>query len=98
RRVMVEEDRLPRITIDEEIRLSDITPELYRYLRRFSPFGEGNDPVCFATRGVNVARVRVLKEEHIELLVEQDGVMFRALGWRMANTHPFLVERSTPFA
>ncbi|MDZ7636049.1 MAG: hypothetical protein U5L72_17080, partial [Bacteroidales bacterium] len=47
-----DEHLVPSIKVDEEIALEDITPELYRNLERFQPFGPDNVAPVFVSRRV----------------------------------------------
>lgn len=78
---------VPQLDIDAEVRLSDLDDEFYRQMGALEPFGEGNPTPVFMARHLRmVYEPRVLKERHLKLRVEQDGVDFDALGWGMANS------------
>ncbi len=47
-----EEHLVPSLNVDEEIPLEDVTPELFRYLERFQPFGPDNVAPVFVSRKV----------------------------------------------
>jgi single-stranded-DNA-specific exonuclease len=47
-----DEHLVPSINVDEEIPLEDVTPELYRNLERFQPFGPDNTAPVFVSRRV----------------------------------------------
>ncbi len=47
-----DEHLVPSINVDEEIALEDVTPELYRNLERFQPFGPDNVAPVFVSRRV----------------------------------------------
>jgi single-stranded-DNA-specific exonuclease len=47
-----EEHLVPSINVDEEIPLEDITPELFKYLEQFQPFGPDNVAPVFVSRRV----------------------------------------------
>lgn len=49
-----ENDLIPEIQIDSEIKFGEITPKFLRILEQFAPFGPGNMRPVFLTRGVNV--------------------------------------------
>ena len=67
---------------DLELRLGEIQAGLLAECRRFAPFGMGNPAPRFAARGVRlVAPLRILKDRHLKLIVEQDGRRFDALAW-----------------
>ncbi len=44
---------IPQVDVDTEILFSDITPAFRRDLKRFQPFGPGNNAPVFATMGVS---------------------------------------------
>lgn len=86
------EDLMRSITIDAEIPLRVITPELLESLNRLEPFGQGNPEPVFASRAVTLLLPpRVIKDKHIKLRVKQtlpDGrtsFSYEAVGWRMAE-------------
>lgn len=47
-----DEHLVPSINVDEEIALEDVTPELFRNLERFQPFGPDNVAPVFVSRRV----------------------------------------------
>jgi single-stranded-DNA-specific exonuclease len=76
----------PALTIDGEVTLDQLTPELFREVQRLAPFGMGNPQPVFAARGVRLAQPPfLLKEKHLKLRVMQGGRAFDALGWRMGE-------------
>ncbi len=86
------EDLLPQLSIDAEIPLSSVTPDLLRNLGRLEPFGHGNPEPVFSSRGVNLLLPpRILKDKHIKLRVNQRvadakaSFSYEAIGWRMAE-------------
>jgi single-stranded-DNA-specific exonuclease len=86
------EDLLPELSIDAEIPLSSVTPELLNSLGRLEPFGHGNREPVFSSCGVSLLMPpRILKEKHIKLRVNQKlpnakaSFNYEAVGWRMAE-------------
>jgi single-stranded-DNA-specific exonuclease len=86
------EDLMPELSIDAEIPLSSVTPELFHSLGQLEPFGHGNREPVFSSCGVSlVMPPRVLKEKHIKLRVNQKrpdakaSYNYEAVGWRMAQ-------------
>lgn len=80
------EDLVPQIEIDAQVRLSDLDEGLYEEMGRLEPFGEGNPfPVFSASDLKLVYEPRLLKDKHLKLRVEQDGVEMDALGWGMGD-------------
>jgi single-stranded-DNA-specific exonuclease len=86
------EDLMPELSIDAEIPLSSVTPELLHSLGQLEPFGHGNREPVFSSCGVSLLMPpRVLKEKHIKLRVNQKrpdakaSYNYEVVGWRMAQ-------------
>jgi single-stranded-DNA-specific exonuclease len=86
------DDLLPQISIEAEIPLSSVTPDLLRDLGRLEPFGQGNPEPVFCSHGVNLLLPpKILKDKHIKLRVNQRladskaSFNYEAVGWRMAE-------------
>ena len=70
-----EEMLTPQINIDAQIKLSDITPELYNMLQKFAPFGPNNTIPVFMTENViNFIGTKKVgrNNEHLKLVVVDD--------------------------
>jgi single-stranded-DNA-specific exonuclease len=80
----LEEEHLKRkIRIDAQIDFSDINSLFLEKYRLLSPFGVGNPKPIFLTRGAEViSHPQKLQRQHSKFLIEQDGRIFEALGWR----------------
>ncbi len=64
----------PPLQCEGELRLSDLTPEFFDWLTRCEPFGVGNREPIFVTCKLTLAApVRLIKEKHICLELEQAG-------------------------
>lgn len=96
--VIVEEDLTPKIKIESEISLDEITPEMVACLKRFAPFGHMNSRPNFVSRGLeSVVPPRIVGNNHLKLRTGQAGVVFDAIGFnlgyridRVSNGHrPF---------
>ena len=98
---LVPADFEPTLDVDSEIELDQVTPELFKALRRLEPFGIGNPEPVFTTRGIRLTQPpRFVKEKHVKLklgLSEAEvtaetrepkwrrSVTYDAMGWRMAE-------------
>jgi single-stranded-DNA-specific exonuclease len=85
-------DLLPELSIDAELALHQVTPDLLSALARLEPFGQQNPEPVFSSCGVNLlVPPRVIKEKHIKLRVNQkradakNSFSYEAVGWRMAE-------------
>jgi single-stranded-DNA-specific exonuclease len=86
------EDLVPEITIDSDIPLRSVTPDLRSELSQMEPFGQGNPEPVFSSCGASILLPpRFIKEKHVKLRVNQtqaDGrrsFSYEAMGWRMAE-------------
>lgn len=65
-----------------EVRLSELTPAVCKELARLEPYGEGNPEPVLRVRGARLAAApQILKERHLKLVVEAEGVRHTALRW-----------------
>jgi len=78
----------PSIRIDLELRLTDATEELRRYLEYFGPFGVGNPRPVFLARGVRSSGAREVGSGHLKLVLEEDGRRLEAIGFGLAERIP----------
>lgn len=78
----------PSVQIEAEITFSELTPRIIRLLKLLAPFGEGNRPPVFLTRGASIVGVRALGGEgrHLGLRVRENGVVWDALGFGLGGT------------
>lgn len=66
RESIAQEELIPEILIDSEIKFGEITPKFIRILEQFSPFGPGNMRPVFITKGVNCINTpRVVGNNHL---------------------------------
>jgi single-stranded-DNA-specific exonuclease len=86
------DDLVAEITIDSDIPLRSVTPELRGELSQMEPFGQGNPEPVFSSCGASILLPpRFIKEKHVKLRVNQtqaDGrrsFSYEAMGWRMAE-------------
>lgn len=89
-RTITREQMIPTVTIDEEIRLDEITENFFNVLRQMKPFGPGNLAPVFLSRGVRdtgSGRVVGSNGGHLKLeLVQGDrGKAFPAIAFNLAD-------------
>jgi single-stranded-DNA-specific exonuclease len=80
-------DLRPRINIDAEVLLSDLSLETYQSLQRLSPFGKGNPVPTFVCREVQVQGCRTMgaDAQHLRLRLKQDNTAFDAVAFKLGD-------------
>lgn len=93
---ITEEQLVPEISIDCEIDFRDIfeeqrggIPRFYRILKQIGPFGPENKRPVFVSRAVkDTGNSRVLKDEHLKLVLVQDeypGLILNGIAFGQAD-------------
>jgi len=86
RSVLGPDDVAARVPIDLEIRIGDVNVRLIDLLRHFGPFGMGNPSPLFAARNVRVLQPpRIVRDEHLKILMGDDTGRIDAIGFGMAE-------------
>lgn len=81
---ITEDQKMPSLHLDLEIGFSEIDAKMIRILREMEPFGPGNKRPVFLSRKVLVRHSRIIKEDHVKLVLEQEGRSFEAIGFGLA--------------
>jgi single-stranded-DNA-specific exonuclease len=79
------------ITVDAEIPLAYLAPELIRIVDLFEPFGEGNPPLAFLSRGLKVLHCELIGRRelsHLKLLFDAGKTKWPAVYWNAAQRFP----------
>ena len=83
--------RTPEVEVDAEISMSDITPRFFKTLKKFAPFGPGNNSPVFMVRGLkdNGWGKAVGKEnQHLKLTVlsaDNPSRTYDAIGFNLGK-------------
>lgn len=86
----------PRLLLDGELTLAEITPELLADLAQLAPFGAGNQRLLLASRRLRIVRQRKLGQrgQALELLLESsDGARRHAISWNAPSLPTPLPEK-----
>ncbi len=93
-----EEQRIPVINADMEIKIKDITPKFYRLLKQFAPFGPENMTPTFVSKNVfdNGSVKKVGKtQDHLKLKIIQhlgDNRCIDGIGFNFGKFHDYIKE------
>jgi single-stranded-DNA-specific exonuclease len=81
-------DLRPRINIDVEVLLSELTEATYQTLQKLAPFGKGNPVPTFVSRGVQVLGCRTMgaDQQHLRLKLKQNGTTFDAVAFKLGDS------------
>ncbi len=90
------EDLLPKIRVDHEITMTEVSAELWRFLNHFGPYGQGNPRPVFLARDVALrAAPVVVGEDHLRLRIDVgDGATPEAIAFGQAAEMEWLNESS----
>ncbi|MCK9162880.1 MAG: single-stranded-DNA-specific exonuclease RecJ [Bacteroidales bacterium] len=84
-----EDQSSPEIEIDDSIKLSTITPKLFRVLKQFAPFGpENNIPIFQSDKVVDTGNARPVGQKHLKLSVihlDISHLPFSCIGFGLSN-------------
>ena len=89
-----ETDLMPELTINSELRFSEITPKFLRILDQFAPFGPGNMRPVFLSKDVSVANTpRIVGNDHLLCSFKQKGTnkVFDCIGFNMKDYYDTMV-------
>ncbi len=97
-RLLSDEDLIPRLEVDAELGLAEVTGKLVETLELFAPFGPANSRPIFVTRGLELAGLPALVgNNHLKFRVRQGNQVLEAIGFGMGGWLPRLapvVDRS----
>lgn len=86
-RELAEVDLCPSIDVDMEMPLSQLKGNTYELISRLAPFGEGNRPPTFLSRGVKVLGYRTVGNngDHVKLKLRDGGVVWDAIAFDLGR-------------
>lgn len=88
------EHLVPEIIINAEISFKEITMPFYNILRQMEPFGPENMTPVFIARGVvDTGYSKIVKENHLRLVVKQGELTFTGIGFNMADKFDLVKDR-----
>lgn len=84
-RALLPDEPVQEVRIDQELRLEEVTAELFRYIRYLGPFGVGNPTPVLVVRGVEPRDARIVGEGHLKLRLVDGRTRLEAIGFRKAE-------------
>ena len=91
---LTKEDLQPKLTLDSEMSLQDITPRFMGFLDKLSPYGPGNMRPKFAIRNVDIdgaPKVIGKTGEHLRFKIKQGLKSFQAVGFGLSSKYELLI-------
>lgn len=87
RELDLDEAQEPKISVDAELPLDYLKPEIEEVVTRFSPFGQENPPLVFLSRGLVVREINFMgrDESHCRLLLDTGAFRWPAVYWSAAD-------------
>lgn len=88
-------DLRPRLDIDAEAALNELTGDAFRIMQKLAPFGRGNPQPVFFSRRIEVMDCRTMGNsgEHLRLRLKQNGAQWDGVAFRSGE---YLREISSP--
>jgi len=86
-------DFIPKLRIDSEVVLPIIGKEFIEELSLLAPFGPSNPKPIFCSRELRVLDSRIVGEDNVKLRVEEDDVIYDAIGFHMGHLYPLESKR-----
>ncbi|MFT3981845.1 MAG: single-stranded-DNA-specific exonuclease RecJ [Ferruginibacter sp.] len=91
-----EELLIPEIIIDSEISFAEIKEPFYRILCQMEPFGPENmRPVFIARKVMNTGYSKIVKENHIRFVLQQNNITLTGIGFNLAEKFYLLDMKSS---
>jgi len=93
---LMDKDLRPRIFAETEIPLSELKPDLLKYLEWLQPTGMGNPAPIFMSSGLKVTRQKAIGSDssHLKLTVTDGNITYDAIAFRqghwIAQLPPFI--------
>ena len=76
------------VIIDAELPLGYISPDIFAVVDRFEPYGTGNEPLVFVSRGIKVMNAYLLGKtemKHLKMTVDTGKCRLPAVFWNAAD-------------
>jgi len=75
----------PSLAVDALVPFSEVGNRMILDLERLAPFGVGNSEPVIGVTGVRVRTTRIVGGDHLKLMLEDQGRVLEAIGFRMGD-------------
>ncbi|GHT63922.1 single-stranded-DNA-specific exonuclease RecJ [Spirochaetia bacterium] len=82
------DDSANTVTVDAELPPTYLTPDIFKTIDRFEPYGAENEPLVFLTRNVAVKEISFMGKtdvKHVKLLLDTGKHKWPAVYWQAAD-------------
>lgn len=87
---------IPEIIIDAEINFDEINFSFFNIITQMEPFGPENmRPVFIAKNVIDTGYSKIVKDNHLKIVVKQNDISFSGIGFNMVNKFA-LIEQNKP--
>jgi single-stranded-DNA-specific exonuclease len=89
-----EVDLRPRINIDAEVSLEELTGNTFQMMQKLAPFGKGNPVPVFMSRGVEVTSLRTMgiDQQHLRLKLKQKDSLWDSVAFKLGESRSDISE------
>jgi single-stranded-DNA-specific exonuclease len=81
-RTITEEMKIPVISIDADLDLTELNGEFMKTLKMFEPFGPHNTKPTFRTLDVHLTDSRIVGNSHLKMKLRSGGMTFEAIKFK----------------
>lgn len=82
---------IPEISINATVSFPELTMGFYNIMCQMEPFGPGNmRPLLLVRNVTDTGYSKIVKEQHLRVVVRQDDITFTGIGFFMAGKYPLL--------
>jgi len=80
-------DLRPHLDIDAQVALPELCGDIFQTIQLLSPFGRGNPPPTFLSRGVETVECRTMgsTNDHLRFKLRQDGTVWNGVAFRLGS-------------
>ena len=85
-KILSRDDLIPRIKIDDELKLSEISRDLIKMIDLLAPFGPRNSKPLFVSYGLEViGEPRIVGKKHLKFKVRQDETVLDTIAFNFGD-------------